>query len=635
MLIYFMLRIALLFGDKLSALTKYLLAVISLFASMGWFIYTLVNEISLHNWLAIKASSLLARPLLVGLPVVIHQFNNESIRYFYSIEKYLPYITVLYFSGLLFNTVKLIIARKRIKTIKQTMSIDVALQHHVSKFARAMEIGKEVKIGLSKLVDVPCMVEYFKPVILLPFTLSTYLGTEEIEAILLHELAHIKRHDYLVNLAQQVITILLFFNPCTLSINRIINEERENCCDDLVVKATATPLIYAKALLKLEQTRQNDQQLALAATGKKYYLLKRIKRIMKIKQNTTGMRPALLAILIFTAITGCIVLLKPQVAEGKFSFNALKPAISSLLGDTTHKKPLHTAQAPVKKTLHHKSRIADEDMQFSDKKLEELQADMQKQSEILSKYYSSEAFKATQHEMEKKGEEMQAFYNNPELKRLTEELGKAGADLSKNWGDNDKLNNLSALMGEKGKRIGDYYSTPEFKKLNRDLKKKYGIPEDQNYNDDKDENYKKYQAELDSRIPAEVKLQQDELEKLGKQMSSRYESPEYKASTARLQALGDSVSKAYNSAAIKDQQKEMEKLARQMSNYQNNPELKKAQEMLNQYAAKLDAYLNSPAYRKFLKSKMNFNFDYNYNFNGEKPEKGEAPEKPEKPETGN
>ena len=515
LLIYFLLRIALLFGGKLSASTKYLFAVSSLFATMGWFIYTLIIEISHYNWLAIKHFQLAVVPLMVGLPAGIRQFNGETIRYYYSIEKYLPYITALYLSGLFFNTAKLIIARKKINTIRQTMSIDIALQRCVSKFTRAMQIGNEVKIGLSKLVDVPCMVGYFKPVILLPFTLSAYLGAEEIEAILLHELAHIKRHDYLVNLAQQIITILLFFNPCTLLINRIINEERENCCDDLVVKATATPLIYAKALLKLEQTRQNDQQLALAATGKKYHLLKRIERIMKTKPNTTGIRPALLAMLIFTAATGFIMLLKPQIAEGKFSLNALKPAISNLLNDTAHKKPLHTAQAPVKKSLHHKARITDDNSPFSDKKLEELQAEMQKQSEIMAKYYNSDAFKATQQEMEKKGQEIQAFYNNPDLKRLQEELGKAGADLSKNWGDNGKLNKLSAVMGDKGRRIGEYYSSPEFKKMNRDLKKKYGIPEDQKYNDDKDENYKKYQAELDSRIPADVKLQQDELEKNG------------------------------------------------------------------------------------------------------------------------
>src|SRR6202012_1723252 len=133
-----------------------------------------------------------------------------------------------------------------------------------------------------------------------PFNITNYLSAEEIEAILLHELAHIKRHDYLVNIAQQVIGILLFFNPCTLLINKIINEERENCCDDLVVKATADPVIYAKDLLKLEQNRQSDWQLALAATGKKYHLLNRIERIMKTKTTNTSLRPALLATLIFT-----------------------------------------------------------------------------------------------------------------------------------------------------------------------------------------------------------------------------------------------------------------------------------------------------------------------------------------------
>ena len=104
------------------------------------------------------------------------------------------------------------------------MSIDIALQYQVTKFAGMFNIGKKVKVGLSKLVDVPCMVGYFKPVILLPFTLATYLSAEEIEAILLHELAHIKRNDYLINLLQQVIaycySLILVHNSLTVSLTR-------------------------------------------------------------------------------------------------------------------------------------------------------------------------------------------------------------------------------------------------------------------------------------------------------------------------------------------------------------------------------------------------------------------------------
>ena len=105
------------------------------------------------------------------------------------------------------------------------------------------------------MIDVPCMTGFVKPLILLPVSLSTHLSACEVESILLHELAHIKRNDYLVNLLQQVISVMLFFNPFNRLINRIISQERENSCDDLVVEKTGKPLIYAQALLKLETAK--------------------------------------------------------------------------------------------------------------------------------------------------------------------------------------------------------------------------------------------------------------------------------------------------------------------------------------------------------------------------------------------
>jgi bla regulator protein BlaR1 len=661
LLIYFMLKIVLTFGNSLSPAAKYWLAVSSLMAVTGWFIYTLITEINLYNWLAVIPSKLTDMPLMLNLPAGIHQFNDQSIRYYYNIEGYLPYIAALYVLGLLFNTGKLIIARNKILAIKRSMSIDIALQYQVNKFTGILNISKKVKIGLSKLVDVPCMVGYFKPVILLPFALATYLSAEEIEAILLHELSHIKRNDYLINIFQQVIAILLFFNPCTLLINRIINEERENCCDDLVVKATADPIIYAKALLKLEQTRLYDQQLALAATGKKYYLLNRIERIMKTKKTTPSLRPALLAMLILTIGIGFIALLKPEIAEGKISVKAISPIINSVLADTTHKKTVKkTGQSQVHTyTKAHHATPTHYSQADNDKKMEELNAEIQRHSNAISQYYNSGEFKKTQEEMEELGKKMQETYNSPDLKKLQEELNKAGANLSKNYGGDEQTQELSAKMGKMGTAIGAYYNTPEFKKMNRALEDKYGVPHDRYYTDDeeksynddeeKSDNYKKYRAELDTKIPPQIKQQTEELNKMGQQMSAKYETPEFKEQNRMVQALGDSLNKAYNNPGMKDQQKEMEKLSKLMETYQNNPEIKKEQELLNIAARKMEALVNSSAF------KNNMDFNYNYNFNDdndkseklekieklekleklEKVEKSEKPEKPESPDNSN
>lgn len=635
LLIYALLRLVLMFSNQLSSVAKYWLAVSSQAAITIWFGCTLANEISIYNWLAVTPVSLSKMPLLIQLPSGIGQFNDQSIRYYYSIEAYLPYISLLYVSGLLFNSFRLLLARKKMNEIKQSISLDVTLQLKLNQFAGKLNITKKIIVGLHQMIDVPCMVGFFKPVILLPFSLATYLSPAEIEAILLHELAHIKRNDYLVNAAQQVISLLLFFNPCTQLINRIINEERENCCDDLVVKATADPIIYAKALLKLEQNRQNDWKQALAATGKKYHLLNRIERIMKTKKQTTSMRPALTAMLILTAGIGLVTLLSPQIAHGKISVKALSPAIHKLLADTNKNapaKPPHQLNAktnhPYKKTTYNG---------INDKKLEELTADINKHSRALSKYYSSSAFKTAQEELEKKGKEMQELYNSDSMKKMQDEIAKASADFAKDYSQDDKLKGIQDQMGEKGRRIGEYYSSAAFKRMNEELEKKYGIPHNHSYNDDqKDENYRKYQAELESKIPADVKLQQDELKKMGEQIGARYKSPEFKLKTERIKLMADSIQRAYQSPEMKEQQKEMAKLSRQMASFQNNPDIKREEAMLQESVRRMQEYINSPAYKSQLKQLKKMNFDYHYNFNyNDDNDKVEKTEKVEKPESNN
>ena len=100
----------------------------------------------------------------------------------------------------------------------------------------------------------------------------------QVEAILLHELAHIQRGDYLVNLLQTVVEGFLFYHPAIWWISGVIRAERENCCDDLVVVASGDAREYAAALAALEQTRWPADRAALAATGGS--LVKRIRRLL-------------------------------------------------------------------------------------------------------------------------------------------------------------------------------------------------------------------------------------------------------------------------------------------------------------------------------------------------------------------
>ena len=662
LLIYFLLRIALLFTASLSSSRKYTMAVTSLLAITAWFAYTLVNEIQVYDWLA-KPTSLSNMPLVLELPANLRQINEQTMRYYYSFEKYLPYVTLLYVAGLLLNGTRLILARKKLNAIKQTMSIAVPLQQQMSRFADKLNITQKVTVGLSNMVDVPCITGYFKPIILLPFTLSTYLSSEEIEAILMHELAHIKRNDYLINLLQQVITTLLFFNPCVLLINKIIGEERENSCDDLVVDVTQNPVIYAKALFKLEQSRQNQLQLALAVTGKKYHLLNRIERIMKTKKQIPSVRPTLVAMLILTLSICSLALLNPEIAEGKISVKAIAPAIKSFMADTVPVKKTAKALKSIKaqklptknieksnkaliKEKFNTDKVYAKDFKYDwnyndrgmeDPELERLGKEVEKHGDAISKYYDSPEFKAKSEEMEKLGKQIDAFYNSPQIKEATAAQEKAAADFEKAWGGKgSEMESTGKEMEVLGKKMDVYFNSPEFKAMNEKLEDKYGVTHD-GFHDDRDENYKKYQAELDKNLSPEIKETTKKMRDLGAQMRARHNDPELKKAQENMRIAGENMRKAFNNPDIKTQQEKMRQIGQQMRDYNGNEQIKKERDLLQQSTAKMRAYMKTPEFKAKLKEYKRTHQTYNWHKDvdeqPEKPEQPAAPEKPEAPES--
>jgi hypothetical protein len=130
------------------------------------------------------------------------------------------------------------------------------------------------------------MTGIFKPMILLPVSLVTQLRTDEVEAILLHELAHIKRKDYFVNLIQHFAEIIFFFNPAVLWLSSVIRDEREHCCDDLAIHETRSKEKFIQALVVFQEYHLRDTQLALGFPGQKNHLLGRVKRIITNKNKS-------------------------------------------------------------------------------------------------------------------------------------------------------------------------------------------------------------------------------------------------------------------------------------------------------------------------------------------------------------
>jgi uncharacterized protein (TIGR03067 family) len=130
----------------------------------------------------------------------------------------------------------------------------------------------------SALVRVPVVIGWFKPVVLLPASVLAEMPEAELRAIIAHELAHIRRHDYVVNLLQRFVETLLFYHPMVWWLSSAIRREREQCCDDLAADACGDKVVVAKALARLAEVRSVVAQTALAATGGR--LARRIRRLL-------------------------------------------------------------------------------------------------------------------------------------------------------------------------------------------------------------------------------------------------------------------------------------------------------------------------------------------------------------------
>ena len=153
-------------------------------------------------------------------------------------------------------------------------------QTAAERMASRLGVRVAVHVVESTLVDVPSAVGWLRPVILLPIAALGNLTPSQVEAILAHELIHIRRHDYLVNVAQAVAETFLFFHPGVWWVSRQIRLEREHCCDDVAVQVCGDPLHYATALAELEAWRSRGTTLALAAVNGS--LTGRVRRILRV-----------------------------------------------------------------------------------------------------------------------------------------------------------------------------------------------------------------------------------------------------------------------------------------------------------------------------------------------------------------
>jgi bla regulator protein BlaR1 len=189
------------------------------------------------------------------------------------------------------------------------------LERMLASLSKRFGLVRSIRVLISDHIDTPALIGWLKPVILMPTAVALGFPRQQVELILAHELGHLRRYDHLVNLAQAVIETLLFYHPVVHWISREVRNEREVCCDRLVLRLTrGEPREYAQTLASLEELRLAPSTLAIAASGG--VLLDRVRRIidMPAPRLAAAPRPTLgLTLLIAAAVlmTG-VSLLRPD-----------------------------------------------------------------------------------------------------------------------------------------------------------------------------------------------------------------------------------------------------------------------------------------------------------------------------------
>jgi bla regulator protein blaR1 len=223
------------------------------------------------------------------------------------IDRLLPATVIVWLAGVLLLSIRLIAACAGVERLKRaTRAVDATVALRVESLAHGFGIDKPVRVFESALVRVPTVVGYLRPVILLPASVITGLAPAYLDAVLAHELAHVRRHDYLVNALQSLVETLLFYHPAVWWCSRQIRIERECCCDDMVVEAGGNRVAYAAALAQLEELRGLQPMLSLNASGGR--LVDRIRRLlgespMKERRSTTWTIVAAFAVVTAVVVT--------------------------------------------------------------------------------------------------------------------------------------------------------------------------------------------------------------------------------------------------------------------------------------------------------------------------------------------
>jgi len=318
-LVYSALRLIFKLATGTPSNSKYYLSLFALSVLLVWFVATWWRQ---YSELAVVAERLRVAPatdstIIVLQPVAAADYMNRFRSGLSSLSVIFPWLSGAYILGLSLMLARLSAGMLQLFSLKRNAvsQPDAALNELWLALKSKMRWNGPVQLLISAQAQVPMVIGFLKPIVLLPAVTVSQLSTEQVETILLHELVHLKRYDYFINILQTVVETILFFNPFVWLISSICRKEREYSCDDMVLEHTREPIAYATALAALASPDLTYSRVVVAASGEPTHLFNRIKRIMEMKKSTFSYSRTTAAVLII-AIVACLAAWLPSSVAG-------------------------------------------------------------------------------------------------------------------------------------------------------------------------------------------------------------------------------------------------------------------------------------------------------------------------------
>jgi len=284
-----------------NAVGKYWVATAGMFSAVVWSVLTFIEQYAsfsgtgiplISNPVAVLSSVMEVSIIELSFTDQLNQFINSNI----------PLLVSVWVIGLILFSIRLAGGWYYLSQLRNSAAEvkNERLILMVNTISEKLNLRSKVIVAETTEVIAPILVGVFKPMVLFPVAYLAQLSSDETEAVLAHELAHVKRHDYWINILQSVVESFYFFNPFIWWLSTKMREEREHCCDDLAVKLTGRPKIYAETLAAVQEIQISKLAVGFNGRGK---LVARVKRLFEPGKRSTLDR-SITALLLVALVAG-------------------------------------------------------------------------------------------------------------------------------------------------------------------------------------------------------------------------------------------------------------------------------------------------------------------------------------------